>query len=426
MADLLFSVMSQPAVELLTIGTELLLGFTVDTNGAFLGQVLSAAGTRIVRRTSVGDRAEEIRAAVDEALSRTGFVITTGGLGPTRDDLSKQVIADVLGMPLEFDEEVWAWVLARYRRFGRAPVESNRSQAMVPRGGTALHNQWGTAPGLWLESARGLVVMLPGVPLEMRMLMEHEVLPRLVARGGSTTIASAVLRTSGIPESTLAERIGSLEDALAPLTLAYLPSVAGVDLRLTAWNQPTDRAREQLADGIARLRGVAHPWAYGEAGADLAGVVLEQVRSRGSKLAIAESCTGGVLGGRITDIAGASDVFVGGIVAYDNRVKRDLLGVPAAMIAEHGAVSAAVAQAMAVGAASRLDASVAVSVTGIAGPAGGSEEKPVGTVWFGFSVDGKTDTHKSVFGGTRTEIRERAAQGALWGLWQRLGGGGEI
>jgi len=417
--------MSARAVELLTIGTELLLGFTVDTNGAFLGQVLSAAGTRIVRRTSVGDRPDEIRAAVDEALSRTGFVITTGGLGPTRDDLSKQAVADLIGMPLEFDDGVWEWVLARYRRFGRAPVESNRSQAMVPRGGTALHNQWGTAPGLWLESARGLVVMLPGVPFEMRMLMEQAVLPRLVARGGQTTIASAVLRTSGIPESTLAERIGSLEDALAPLTLAYLPSVAGVDLRLTAWDQPDDQARAQLADGIARLRATAQAWAYGEAGTDLAAVVVDQLRRRGSKLAIAESCTGGLLGGRITEIAGASDVFVGGIVAYDNRVKRDLLAVPDAMLAGHGAVSAAVAQAMAIGAASRLDASIAVSVTGIAGPTGGSEEKPVGTVWFGFTVDGSTDTHKSVFGGTRTEIRERAAQAALWGLWQRLGGGGE-
>jgi nicotinamide-nucleotide amidase len=267
--------------------------------------------------------------------------------------------------------------------------------------------------------------MLPGVPLEMRMLMEHEVLPRLVAQGGGTTIASAVLRTCGIPESTLAERIGSLEDALAPLTLAYLPSVVGVDLRLTAWNQPTDRAREQLADGIARLRGVALAWAYGEEKTDLAAVVLAQLRGRGSKLAIAESCTGGMLGERITDIAGASDVFVGGVVAYDNRVKRDLLGVPEAMLAEHGAVSAAVAHAMAEGAASSLGADMAISVTGIAGPGGGSDEKPVGTVWFGFSVDGQTDTHKSVFGGTRTEIRERAAQGALWGLWQRLGGGAE-
>ena len=419
--------MSDNCVELVTIGTELLLGFTVDTNGAFLGQALSAAGMRIVRRTSVGDRPDEIRAAVDEALSRTGFVITTGGLGPTRDDMSKHVVADLLGMPLEFDDKVWEAVLARYRRFGRVPVESNRSQAMVPRGGMALPNQWGTAPGLWLESPRGLVVMLPGVPLEMRMLMEHEVLPRLAARGGGTTIASAVLRTCGIPESTLAERIGELEDALAPLTLAYLPSVVGVDLRLTAWNEPADQAREMLARrhraparrsssvGVRRRREPIWPRSCSHSFATAV-----------ATLAIAESCTGGMLGGahhryrrarRTSSSVASSRTTIGSSATCS--------ACPTEMIAEHGAVSAEVAHAMAEGAASSLGADIAVSVTGIAGPGGGSDEKPVGTVWFGFSVDGQTDTHKSVFGGTRTEIRERAVQGALWGLWQRLGGGGE-
>jgi nicotinamide-nucleotide amidase len=412
--------MPEHHVELVTIGTELLLGFTVDSNAAFLGQALSAAGVRIVRRTSVGDRPDEIRAAVDEALARSGFVITTGGLGPTRDDMSKGIVADLLGMPLEFDDRVWQAVLARYARFGRTPVESNRSQAMVPRGGVPLLNQWGTAPGLWLESTRGLVVLLPGVPLEMRMLTEHEVVPRLAGRGFGTIIRSATLRTCGIPESTLAERVGDVEAALAPLTLAYLPSVAGVDLRLTAWNIPAAGAAAMLDAGIERLRTVAPQWAYGVGDTDLAAVVLEQLRTAQRKLAVAESCTGGLLGGRITDVAGASDVFLGGIVAYDNRVKEQALSVPAELIANHGAVSAQVAQAMASGVATAFGAEVAMAVTGIAGPGGGSDEKPVGTVWFGFSIDGRVDAHKSVFGGIRTEVRERAVQGALLGLWQRL------
>ena len=412
--------MPEHHVELVTIGTELLLGFTVDSNAAFLGQALSAAGVRIVRRTSVGDRPDEIRAAVDEALARSGFVITTGGLGPTRDDMSKGIVADLLGMPLEFDDRVWQAVLARYARFGRTPVESNRSQAMVPRGGVPLLNHWGTAPGLWLESTRGLVVLLPGVPLEMRMLTEHEVVPRLAGRGFGTIIRSATLRTCGIPESTLAERVGDVEDALAPLTLAYLPSVAGVDLRLTAWNIPAAGAAGMLDAGIERLRTVARQWAYGVGDTDLAAVVLEQLRTAQRKLAVAESCTGGLLGGRITDVAGASDVFLGGVVAYDNRVKEQALSVPAELIANHGAVSAQVAQAMASGVAAAFDAEVAIAVTGIAGPGGGSDEKPVGTVWFGFSIDGRVDAHKSVFGGIRTEVRERAVQGALLGLWQRL------
>ena len=406
-------------VELLTIGTELLLGFTLDSNSAFLGRTLSAEGVRIVRRTSVGDSPAAIRSAVDEALTRTGFVITTGGLGPTRDDMSKNVVAELLGMPLEFNDVVWEAVLARYRKFGRTPVESNRSQAMVPAGGVALPNQWGTAPGLWLESPRGTVVMLPGVPLEMRMLTEHEVVPRLRLQGGGSVIRSGTLRTCGIPESTLAERIGDLEDALLPLSLAYLPSTVGVDLRLTAWDMSADVADSRLRDGIALLRERASEWAYGEGDADLAEVVLQQLRATGRKLAVVESCTGGMLGGRITNIPGASDVFLGGYVTYANSAK-EKLGVPAAMIARHGAVSSEVAAAMAECAANVSGASVAVAITGIAGPDGGSIEKPVGTVWFGFSVDGAIETGKSVFGGSRVEVRERAVQGALLGLWRHL------
>ena len=407
-------------IELVTIGTELLLGFTIDTNAAFLGQVLSAAGVRIVRRTSVADEPGQIRAAVAEALARSGFAITTGGLGPTRDDMSKHVVAELLGMPLQFDDVVWQAVLTRYQRFSRLPVASNRSQAMVPAGGVALPNQWGTAPGLWLDSPLGTVIMLPGVPLEMRMLMEHEVLPRLAARATGTAIRSATLRTCGIPESTLAERIGDLEDALAPLTLAYLPSVTGVDLRLTAWDVVAADAATLLRAGIDRLRARAADWAYAEGDTDLAAVVLDQARASARRLVVAESCTGGLLGGRITNVAGSSDVFLGGVVAYDDRVKQELLEVPAALLAAHGAVSAEVAAAMVAGATARFGSGIAVSVTGIAGPGGGTAEKPVGTVWFGFSCDGRVDTQTSVFGGTRAEIRERAVQGALMGLWRRL------
>ncbi len=375
-----------------------------------------------MRRTSVADKPpDKIRAAVDEALTRTGSVITTGGLGPTRDDMSKNVVAELLGMPLQFDDVVWQAVLARYKRFGRVPVESNRSQAMVPVGGIALPNQWGTAPGLWLDSPRGTVIMLPGVALEMRMLMEHEVLPRLAGRSVGTAIRSATLRTAMIPESTLGERIGDLEDALAPLTLAYLPSVAGVDLRLTAWNLAAADTDVRLRAGIDQLRARAGEGCYGEGDTDLAAVVLEQLRGARRRLAVAESCTGGLLGGRITAIAGSSDVFVGGVIAYANQVKHELLDLSADTLDVHGAVSAEAAAAMATGAATRLGAEVAVSVTGIAGPTGGTEEKPVGTVWFGWSIDGVTETSKSVFGGTRQEIRERAVQGALMGLWRRLG-----
>ncbi len=412
--------MTVAAIELVTIGTELLLGFTVDTNAAFLGRALSEIGVPVTRRATVLDRPEAIRTAVDEALARTGAVITTGGLGPTRDDMSKLAVADLLGLPLEFNDDVWQQVLARYARFERAPAASNRSQAMVPRGAVALPNRWGTAPGLWIETPRGLVVMLPGVPLEMRMLTEHEVLPRLRARGGGTSVRSATVRTVGIPESTLAERIAELEDALAPLTLAYLPSVHGVDLRITAWDLPGDDAVARIDRASRWLHDAVPEHIYGEGTTDLAAVVLDQVRAARATLAVAESCTGGLLGGRITAVAGSSDVFLGGVIAYDNHIKQELLGVDTGLIAQHGAVSSEVAAAMATGIAARTGASVAVSITGIAGPGGGSPEKPVGTVWIGLVHDGKVATHKSVFGGDREEIRARAVQGALMGVWRQL------
>ncbi|HEY4321899.1 MAG TPA: competence/damage-inducible protein A [Gemmatimonadales bacterium] len=405
-------------LELITIGTELLLGFTLDTNAAFLGQQLSAAGVQIIRRTSVVDTPAEIRAAVDEALTRTGAVLTTGGLGPTRDDMTRNVVADLLGLPLVFNDDVWEMVLARYRRFGRAPAESNRSQAMVPAGATWLRNEWGTAPGLWIDSPRGLIIMLPGVPLEMRKLMEHEVLPRLRARGSDTVVRSVTLRTTGIPESTLAERIGEHEDAIAPLSLAYLPGLTGVDLRVTAFHLAPDDAAARLHDAVTRLRSTAGAWIYGENDDDLAAIVLGELRAAGATLAVAESCTGGLLGGRITAVPGASDVFVGGAIAYANDIKQRVLGVDPALVAEHGAVSSEVAAAMARGAAQAFGASVVVSVTGIAGPGGGSADKPVGTVWFGLYRDGVVTTHRSVFGGERAEIRERAVQGALLGVWR--------
>ena len=407
-------------IELVTIGTELLLGLTVDTNGAEIARGLAAHGVRVTRRTSVADRGDEIRDAVAEALGRTGAVLTTGGLGPTRDDITKKVVADLFGAPLEFDESVWGALLARFARLERKPAESNRSQAEVPRGATVLPNRWGTAPGLWLEGQPGLVIMLPGVPLEMRRLLEHEVVPRLAQRGAHSVIRSLLLRTSGVPESSLAETIGNIEADIAPITLAYLPGLDGVDLRLSAWGLPPEEADHKLADAGALLQSRAGGTVYGQGDADLAALVLEQARTRAIRLSVAESCTGGLVGTRLTEIAGSSDVFVGGVIAYDNTVKREVLGVPESLLAEHGAVSEPVARAMAQGAVSRFGTTGSVAVTGIAGPGGGSPEKPVGTVWLACSLQGKVGSQRSMFPGTRHEIRARAAQAALLLLYRRL------
>jgi nicotinamide-nucleotide amidase len=407
-------------LELVTIGTELLLGFTVDTNSAFAGKELAAAGVRVVRRTAVADTPEAIRSAVVEALARTGAVLTTGGLGPTRDDISKAAVAELFQTPIEFREEIWQRLLERYQRFGRVPSPSNRSQAEMPQGAIELRNQWGSAPGIWLEGALGLVIMLPGVPREMRNLLVHEVLPRLAARASGGVIRSRTLRTTSIGESILAERMGEIEREIAPLTLAYLPDVGSVDLRVTAWDLPAAEADRRLAEAIGLLRSRAGDHAFGEGETDLAAVVLAAARTAGATIATAESCTGGLVGGRLTAIPGSSEVVLGGIIAYANEVKAGALEVPEALLAAHGAVSEPVACAMAEGAARRLGAGLTIAVTGIAGPGGGSEEKPVGTTWFATHYRGKTESSKQILFGERDEIRARAAQNALYLLWRRL------
>jgi len=408
-------------LELVTIGTELLLGHTIDSNSAELARILAPHGIRIVRRTTVPDTSEAIHDAVRDALERARTVITVGGLGPTRDDVTKDAVARLCDTPLVFDEQVWQDLLARYRRLGHEPATSNRTQAMIPRGATVIPNRWGTAPGIWLEGTRGLVVMLPGVPHEMRKLAEQEVGPRLALRSAtSTPILSSVIRTAGIAESSLAERLGDIEEAIRPLTLAYLPHVAGVDVRLTSWDAPSDVAEQRLHAATAVIRQRSGRHCYGEGTTDLAAVVLDRARASGVTIGVAESCTGGLLAGRLTAIPGSSDVFAGGVVAYHNRIKTDILGVPEEVIAEHGAVSEAVARAMAHGIRQRLNTEAALGVTGIAGPGGGSTEKPVGTVWIGLSVGAEEVALHRVYHGNRWQIRERAVAGALFELLGRL------
>ncbi len=411
-------------VELLTIGNELLLGQVVDTNAAELARTLADAGIQVRHRSTVGDDAESIASEVRQALDRSGAVITTGGLGPTRDDVSKAAVAGVLGLPLEFSDEVWGHILERYQFFGRVPAEANRVQAEVPQGATILRNRWGTAPGLWMdvaEPAGGLVVMLPGVPYEMRMLAEHELLPRLRSRAAGTVVRSRTVRTAGVAESTLAESIGRIELEIAPLTLAYLPGSDGVDLRLTAWHLAPQEADERLNAALSLVRARVGGAIYGEGDTDLAAVVLDAARRRGVTLAVAESCTGGLVGGRLTAVPDASDVFLGGIVAYADRVKEAALAVPHELLQRDGAVSESVARAMAEGVRRNFGAGLAVSITGIAGPGGGTSAKPVGTVWFATADGHETAAARMVFGGGRSEVRARGAQAALRLLRKRLG-----
>ncbi|MDP1891885.1 MAG: competence/damage-inducible protein A [Gemmatimonadaceae bacterium] len=406
-------------IEVVTIGDELLLGFTIDTNGAWLARELAQHGITVLRRTSVGDGADEIAAAVGEALERTGAVITTGGLGPTSDDLTKPSIARLFGREMHVDKTVVESLHRRWKALGRTGdiPRSNLQQALIPDRAVVLPNAHGTAPGIWLEDTHGRwVAMLPGVPREMRGLFTDQLLPRMLRRltDAPTVVRSLTTRTTGIAESALSDRILAIDGLdLEGLGLAYLPGWEGVDLRLTARGLSGDEADVRLARVAAVLRTAAGGHVYGAGTDDLAGAVLAALRTEGKRIAVAESCTGGMLGARLTAIPGASDVMLGGIIAYHNEVKVSALGVRRETLESHGAVSEETAREMATGVRVALGASVGVGITGIAGPDGGTPEKPVGTVCIAADVDGTVKSVCAIMIGDRHEVRQRSAQSAL-------------
>jgi nicotinamide-nucleotide amidase len=406
-------------VELITIGDELLLGFTIDTNAAHLARELAAVGIGIERRATVGDVATDIGAAVREALDRTGAVITTGGLGPTSDDLTKPSIAAIFGRGMRLDQEHVAWMEQRWlQRFGRRMPESNRAQAMLPEGARKLVNNHGSAPGIWLEDERGRwVAMLPGVPREMKGMLGDTLLPvlreRVAAGGTSTVVKSRTLRTTGVAESLLADQIDPIRESLGPITLAYLPGADGVDLRLTIRGVSSGEADRVLDGAAATIRERLGRSIYAEGDSDMAATILDRCRILGLTIAVAESCTGGLLGARLTAIPGSSDVVLGGVIAYSNDVKRDLLDVQQTALEQHGAVSEEVVRQMAAGARSRAHASVGLAITGIAGPGGGTPDKPVGTVWVAAALPDGTRALQLRLIGDRDEIRRRATQSVL-------------
>ncbi len=405
-------------IEVLTIGDELLLGYTVDTNAAHLARELAACGVAIVRRATVGDDATLIATAVAEALGRSDGVITTGGLGPTSDDLTKPAIAALFAREMRLDASILEAMRTRWKDRGwpgELPL-ANHQQAMIPEGARILTNNHGSAPGIWLENQEHRwVAMLPGVPREMRGMLADTLLPLLKERVSSAdgVVRSRTLRTTGIGESALADSIASAGAHAQGATLAYLPSFSGTDLRLTVRGRTSAEADDVLAANVARLAAVAGLFAYGEDDADLAAVVLDLCRARGVHIAVAESCTGGMLGMRLTAIPGASDVFLGGVLAYDDLVKSRHLSVHASEIAEHGAVSEPVVRAMASNVKMRFGAEVGIAITGVAGPGGGSLAKPVGTVWIAADVGGDVHARRLNLIGDRHEIRQRATQGAL-------------
>jgi competence/damage-inducible protein CinA-like protein len=412
---------------IVSVGNELLYGETVDTNAAWLGRALAARGIPVARRFTVGDDEPEIRAALARATAQPGLVLVSGGLGPTSDDRTRSAAAAHFGRPLVVDEDVRRSIEERYAEEGIEEVSALAArQAEVLDGSRVLRNVVGAAPGLLLEADACVVVLLPGVPAELRGIVEGDLSSALAEKGlVDAQVFHRVIHTSGTPESALAEaleaRLAALPaDVVANIDLAYLPDLLGVDVRFTlrATSQRRAEARfDRLQDAVEDVVG---PWSFEATTGDLAEAVIRLLRESGRTLAVAESCTGGLLGKRVTDHAGASDVFLGGVIAYSDAVKTSQVGVAPQSLDMDGAVSETVAGQLASRVATRFGADTGVGITGVAGPDGGSIAKPVGTVWIGTYVDGRVETIMRRFPGARGEVRARAAQAALTHLYRRL------
>lgn len=399
--------------ELLMIGTELLLGQTVDTNAAYIAEQLAHNGINVYFKTTVGDNRQRLLAALSIALMRADIVITSGGLGPTEDDLTRDVVASTMGLELVQDETALQQIESRFRRHDRHMPDSNRKQALMPKGALVLENGKGTAPGFIVRSLDKAVICMPGVPHEMKSMLTSAVLPYLHDHYDlDATLYSQMLKFTGIGESELEERLVDLFRSSNP-TIAPYAGPGEVKLRLTARADSPEDAQQLFRPLEQEIVHRVGEYMYGSGDDTLESVVGEQLRAAGKTLAVAESCTGGLIAMRLTDVPGSSDYFPGGVVAYSNDVKRRLLDVPPDVLQKHGAVSKETAIAMAAGVAARFGTNIGLAVTGIAGPGGGSDQKPVGLVFIATFADGRSRVRRLLFGGQRDLVRLRAAQTAL-------------
>jgi nicotinamide-nucleotide amidase len=411
------------SVEIVTIGTEILLGHLVDTNAAFIARHLADAGIDVFAKHSVGDNADRLARMLDDALERADGVVTTGGLGPTVDDLTKDAVGRAVGRDLALHEASLHAIEARFAAMGRVMSDNNRRQAILPVGSIVLENPHGTAPGFVALRADGkFVASMPGVPREMKPMLLERLIPWLTERFGvRAAIYTRTLHTVGIPESELDLRIEDLFRTLENPKIAVLAHSGRVDVKVMAKAADAASADAMIAPVAEELRTRIGSGYFGDDATTLESAIIDELVARGLTIGTAESCTGGAIADALVGVAGASRAFRGGIVAYANEVKTALLGVPESTLATVGAVSAETAIAMAHGARRALNVDVAIATTGIAGPDGGTPDKPVGLVWFGLAAaDGSADAVKMTFPGNRSDIRGRATTAALSMLWRRF------
>jgi len=391
--------------EIIAVGSELLTPLYQDTNSLFLTERLNSLGIEVRFKTVVGDRADDLATALREALSRSPLIILTGGLGPTEDDLTRGVVSGVLRRPLREVPEIRRQIQERLARFGRPMAENNLRQAMVPEGAVWLENNNGTAPGIWIEHDHKIVVLLPGPPGELEAMFDAACVPRLAQASMEQRIKTRVYKVVGLPESEVDKRAAAIYQSYANPTTTILAKPGGIEIHLRARAATDQEAEARLAELGDQIELALGEYIFSTHGESLEEVVGMYLVMRQKTVAVAESCSGGLLAERLTRNSGSSNFFLGGAICYSNALKTSLAGVPTTLIEEHGAVSQPVAQAMAEGIRARTGASLGVGITGIAGPAGGSPEKPVGLVFIGLADERGTQVREFRFPGNRERVR---------------------
>lgn len=399
--------------EIIAVGSELLTPDRVDTNSLFLTAELNKIGVEVIRKSVVGDDRAGLREAFAQALARADVVVATGGLGPTEDDLTREVAADLLGRKLESNTEVLRGIQERFVRIGRKMADVNARQAMVPEGTIVLENSRGTAPGLWLEADGRIVILLPGPPQELQPMFARQVAERLGKRAGGMRQITREMRVTGMPESDVDQRIAPIYTKYDGVQTTILAAPGEIQVHLRAWTTDAPGMAKVLDEMVERISMALGENIFTTQGQSLEQVVADALTVHQATISTAESCTGGLLAERLTRIPGSSNYFLGGVVSYSNELKSAWVDVPAGMIEAHGAVSAEVALALADGIRRRTGSTLGVGITGVAGPSGGSIEKPVGLVHIALT-DGSTPVERGPrFPGDRERVRWQASQTAL-------------
>ena len=407
---------------LISIGDELLIGQTINTNVAYIGKQISEANISILKSSVIGDNQKTIMDELYYASTQSDIILLTGGLGPTHDDVTRSAIVDYFKTELILNNDVLEDIKNMLLRRKRELTKTHEDQALVPKVAEVIRNENGTAPGYWIESDKKIFIVMPGVPYEMKSMMENSVIPKLIEKVGEPKefIKKVTLQTTGIPESILAEKLGDLNELLSGAELAFLPSEYGVRLRITVKASTEEDAKNQLSEIEQKIRSKVGRYIFGRGEELLEEVIGRLLKERDLKIAVAESCTGGGLSDRITNINGSSSYFERGVVTYSNAAKVELLKVDEDVISEKGAVSQEVAMQMAAGIKSISGADIGIALTGIMGPTGASTNKPVGTVYIGY-CDAKVCTAKRFqFGDDRILNKHRSSQAALEMLRRNL------